>query len=81
MSRTLEQINQEYTAAAALAGEKTYHIHIKSDEVEKLTQEREKSLNLMRNLSREAHSVMSKQAQAPVNSAPEATPEVANEVI
>lgn len=64
MKRSLEQINQEYTAAASLAGEKTYHIHIKSDEIEKLTQEREKSLNLMRNLSREAHAVMTKQAEA-----------------
>lgn len=58
MERTIEQVNVEYTQTLAQAGEKTYLIHIKSEEIESLTTEREKLLNKARGLSREAFAKM-----------------------
>lgn len=54
MARTQEEVSAEYTQTLARAGEKTYLIHIKSEEIETLSQEREKLLNKAKDLSREA---------------------------
>lgn len=57
MQRTLEQVNQEYTSAAAILGQKEYHISIKTEEVQKLTEDKQKALDLMRTLSQEAYAI------------------------
>jgi len=54
MARTIAEINLEYTQTLALAGEKSYFIHFKGEEIEALSQEREKLLNKARGLEREA---------------------------
>lgn len=60
MARPLQEINAEYAKTSAQVGEKTYLTHLKSEELELLSQEKEKLLNKMKNLAREAWAVMNK---------------------
>lgn len=77
MARTQEEISTDYAQTLARAGEKTYLIHVKSEEIETLSQEREKLLNHAKNISREAWAAQQRAADTTATQAQDAveTPE------
>lgn len=73
MAREIETIHKEYANALYSAGEKSYLIFLKNEEIKKLEYEQEKLLNQARSLAHEVDAInQSKKLEKEVAAANEA---------